>query len=157
MFKWTGSDLLRDNGLILIGDRQTGKTTNVIDWFLEDPDRRAILTFSEREADRVRHAVWSSQRAAEILQQGGSFTKDSTPVSLRLERSITSVTREHRLRGETRLFVVDNLEQFGFRTRAELLRDPNCAGYTVDPVGFANRIRVDILEDPSRIRQILGW
>lgn len=38
---------------IFVSSRQTGKTTNCIDWFARDPNHRAIICIDGRERDRL--------------------------------------------------------------------------------------------------------
>lgn len=57
---------------IIIGDRGKGKTTQIIEWFLDDPHNRVIITHSEHYARQLRSIVFRksvSSRNREISKE----------------------------------------------------------------------------------------
>lgn len=138
--------------LVFIAGRRTGKTTKVVDWFLEDPANRMIITMSEREAQRVRRVIRDSAMAMVHFDPllGES---PATYVPRNLDKAVTA--KIYRLRGERKTFVVDELQEWPWGERHILVRDPNCVGYTIDPEKFIRRLEQDILVNPERIRDLL--
>ena len=144
--------------IVFIGDRQTGKTTAVVDWFLEDPTNRMILTFSDREADRLQRVVFDSDKARPLIGTVYPYARQTRqPVPRKLSNVIVSGARGvEAIRGGRKEFVVDEVHLIHYRQRMELLRNPFCVGYTVDPEGFVRSLERDFAQDPMRIRDFLG-
>lgn len=138
--------------ITFISGRRTGKTTRVVDWFLEDPANRMIVTMSEHEAQRVSQVIRDSARAR-VPFDPLNGESPAVHVPRNLEKAVTS--KIYRLRGERKTFVVDELQAWPWSERHVLVRDPNCVGYTIDPEQFIHRLEQDILANPERIRDLL--
>lgn len=84
---------------IYVSDRQTGKTYRTIEWFLEAPDRRAVICIDYREACRLREKI--QERAPELGGEHAAWTK----------RIVWPQILNHALRGRTIEAVwIDNLD-----------------------------------------------
>lgn len=144
---------------MILGGRQTGKTTQVIDWYLDSPSTRAIVTFSEREAHRIRGVIHDSITAKWALADMNPVLTEEQPIPRDLGSSVVSAHQAIHsglFRGSRKRYVVDNIEHLPWRDRQRLLHNPFNDGYTVDPVQMAQRVAQDILEEPLRVHEILA-
>jgi F0F1-type ATP synthase alpha subunit len=82
---------------LIIGARRTGKTTELIDWWLKNPEQRAIVTAGQQRANWI---------VKEIHEYGGEYRH----LGSRRVMSITDYVRRTQGHNEFHEVVIDELD-----------------------------------------------
>jgi hypothetical protein len=90
---------------LMIGDRGTGKSTELVKWLLEKPDDRVILTCSEEMAKHLQGMVREASTGPLVKSNLGTETQR------KLDLMVMSFRSRARLEGRKVEVAVDDLEQ----------------------------------------------